>query len=165
MNAMNGFMLDTNAFNDVLDGRIDIAYLKAKKLAVTHVQRDEINATTDEARRNAILSIFRVLVREEPVADRLTDASGDIVPTDSAAWGVTRWGMAKWGFEDRMFEQLRLDLDVLNKGKKNNVQDALIAETALRNGYVLVTADSDLFAVVTKHGGACMNISAVLGIL
>ena len=34
-------------------------------------------------------------------------------------------------------------LDSRNKGKANNLQDALIGETAYKNGFVFVTRDND----------------------
>jgi hypothetical protein len=83
-------------------------------------------------------------------------ASG-IVPTESAVWGISRWGGAKWGVEDGILTGMRQELDAINKRKQNNAQDALIAETAIRNGFILVTSDSDLFLVVTRYGGACAN--------
>jgi predicted nuclease of predicted toxin-antitoxin system len=41
-----------------------------------------------------------------------------------------------------------------NRSKKNNVQDVLIAVTALRRGYTLVTDDEDLASVLREFGGA-----------
>lgn len=76
-------------------------------------------------------------------------------------WGVSRWGQAKWGREDDIFAGMRAELDALNKRKGNNPQDILIAETAIRNHWVLITSDTDLFAVVTKYGGACANAFAL----
>jgi predicted nucleic acid-binding protein len=143
------YLLDTNVFNDVLDGKIEHAVLRGKRLVVTHVQRDEINRTPEEARRKDLLSIFGLASRE---------------PTESLVWGVSAWGEAKWGVDDGRFNGMRQELDKRNKNKKNNPQDILIAETALRNGWVLVTADVDLFGVVTKWGGACAN-AFVLGLL
>lgn len=44
-------------------------------------------------------------------------------------------------------------LNSRNKGKKNNAQDVLIAETALLNQLALVTADADLAEVMKMFGG------------
>jgi hypothetical protein len=41
----------------------------------------------------------------------------------------------------------------LNGAKKNNSRDALIAEAAIANGYVLLTADAHLRSVAQMHGG------------
>ena len=143
------YMLDTNVFNSVLDGKTDLASLAGKRLVATHVQCDEINNTKDETRRKNLLSIFGITLQE---------------PTESLVWDVSRWGEAKWGADDGKFTAMHQELDKLNKRKKNNIQDILIAETSIRNGWVLITADADLFNVVTKCGGACANVFA-LGIL
>ena len=46
----------------------------------------------------------------------------------------------------------------MNKGKKNNVEDALIAETAIKDGYVLVTDDEHLATVAKKYHGECLSV-------
>jgi len=167
MDTRTRYMLDTNVFNDVLDGTIDIAGLKGKRLIATHIQRDEINNTKDEVRRAALVSVFEFLAGEQTptssavagisVAGGACASSNGVVPTESAVWDVSRWDGAKWGAADDIFEGMRRELDALNKAKRNNAHDILIAETSLRNGWVLITADRDLFAVVTKCGGACGN--------
>jgi hypothetical protein len=52
-------MLDTNVFNHLIDGRIDMNRLQGRKLFATHVQIDEIRKTSDEARRNELLACSR----------------------------------------------------------------------------------------------------------
>jgi len=162
------YMLDTNVFNDVLDGKIDIASLEGRRLIATHIQRDEISNTKNETRREALLSVFEFIteslapttsaVAGISVADGCCASSDGIVPTESAVWDVSRWGQAKWGANDDIFEGMRRELNALNKEKMNNNQDILIAETSIRNGWLLITSDKDLFAVVTKYGGACGNV-------
>lgn len=49
------------------------------------------------------------------------------------------------------YKVLKAELDALNGGKKNNLQDALILETAMRDGYVLLTADFHMYQVATVH--------------
>jgi len=140
-------MLDTNVFNDVVDGKIDIATLNGRRLIATHIQRDELNNTTDQKRRELLLAVFEFMSEDQL----------GLVPTESALWGVSKWDAAKWGADDGIVGAMRADLDARNKGKPNNAQDILIAETSLRNGWVLITADKDLFAAITKYGGACAN--------
>jgi predicted nucleic acid-binding protein len=168
---MPRYMLDTNVFNHVLEGKIDAATLKGKELVATHVQRDELLKTKDDDRRRALLAVFSDLTPEHAatstmvagisVAGGAAASRGGVVPTESAAWGVSRFGQAKWGHQDDIFAGMRGELDAFNKRKGNNTHDILIAETALRNGWVLVTSDADLFAVVTKYGGACANLFAL----
>lgn len=54
--------------------------------------------------------------------------------------------------EGRIFSRLKSDLDLLNHGKSNNSEDALIAEVAIVNGHTLITADDDLRVVAEQHG-------------
>jgi hypothetical protein len=132
-----GYMLDTNVFNDVLDGRVDANRLKGHKLFVTHIQRDEINMTRDDARREALLASFAELSTDmSPTSSAVAGvsvagaacpaASRSVVPTESGVWGVSEWGQAKWRSEPTQFEALRQELDGRNNGKPNNVQDVLI---------------------------------------
>ena len=168
---MPRYMLDTNVFNHVLDGKINVDTLVGKDLVATHVQRDELSKTNDEARRAALLNVFNELTPEQAVtssavagisvAGGAAASGGGIVPTESAVWDVSRWEQAKWGKRDNIFAGMRAELDALNKRKGNNAHDILIAETAVRNGWVLVTSDTDLFAVVTRYGGACANVFAL----
>lgn len=156
------YILDTNVFNHVLDETIDVAKLTGRRLLATHVQRDELLNTKDQIRRDALLSVFKVLTTGQApassaVAGGAAASDSGLVPTESAVWGVSRWDEAKWGANDDVFTGMRGELDTLNKRKGNNPQDILIAETALRNNWVLITSDADLFAVVTKYGGACAN--------
>ena len=81
-----------------------------------------------------------------------------IVPTASAVWNVSRWNQAKYGTEGGLYSTLRAELDRVNYKKPNNVQDALIAETAMLGGYILVTDDSDLESTTTKYGGSCLSL-------
>lgn len=44
---MNGYMFDTNIFNNILDGKVDPSLLDGKGCFATHVQHDEIQATIE----------------------------------------------------------------------------------------------------------------------
>ena len=81
-----------------------------------------------------------------------------VISTESSVWGVSRWGAAKWTANDNLFTPIKTSLDALNKGKHNNVQDALIAETSIKGGYVLVTDDAHLIDVTKRYGGTCISI-------
>jgi predicted nuclease of predicted toxin-antitoxin system len=75
-----------------------------------------------------------------------------LLPAESFVPGVSRQDYAKRG-DGRLFTGLKAELDLLNGGKKNNSRDALIAEAAIANGYILLTADCDLHSAAKKHGG------------
>jgi hypothetical protein len=81
------------------------------------------------------------------------------VATESAVWGVSKWGGSKWGtLEDNLFERLLLALNRRNNSKENNSRDVLIAETAIRNHYILVSDDTDLSVIVREHGGQVLKL-------
>ncbi|MBI4191530.1 MAG: hypothetical protein HY525_13455 [Betaproteobacteria bacterium] len=162
-------MFDTVVFNRIADGVLPIDALQGRvKAHATHVQRDEISQTKDSARRKALESVFgNVTGTAVPTASFVLDVSrldeacfggSRIVPTDSAVWDVSAWDQAKWAADDNLYIPIKGDLDSLNGGKKNNTQDALIAETAIKGGYILVTDDRDLAAVTKKYRGECLSV-------
>jgi hypothetical protein len=140
------FMLDTNVFNRVVEGKIDAALLKAHRLVATGVQHRELVQTRDDVKRAALLSLF--------------EDAATVVANETFVWGVSAWGQDKWGTNpDGMFAAMHNELELVSKRAQGcaNTHDVMIAETALRNGRVLVTHDSNLFKIVTKYGGACAN--------
>lgn len=145
---MSKYMFDTNIYNRLLDGYVDIAILREKACYATHIQLDEIQATRDSERRSQLTGVFSEIQTRQ-------------IPTESTVWDISRWDMAKFG-DGEKYGQILLKLDARNKKKANNVQDALIAETALLNGLVLVTEDKDLAAVVTELGGIVCDLRSML---
>jgi predicted nuclease of predicted toxin-antitoxin system len=173
MSAVLKCMFDTRAFNLILDESVPVQLLRDRVFAhATHIQRDEINNTKDAKRRAALAQIFEDVVAASVPTDslvvgvsRLGEArvGGDrIVPTTSAVWGVSRWGQSSWSASDNLYSSLKADLDKLNKSKRNNVQDALIAETSIKGGYVLITDDTDLIEVTKRYGGKCLSLEELL---
>jgi predicted nucleic acid-binding protein len=132
------YVVDTNIFNDLLDGRILIKDLPNDgSYIATHVQIDEINNTKNGERRAQLFLMFAKLRPE-------------IVPTESLVWDVSRWDEGKFS-DGVLFEQLKQELDALNNSKPNNSKDVLIAEVAIVNGFTLLTADKDLANVMTNN--------------
>jgi hypothetical protein len=132
-------LCDTNIFNKLVDG-FPTSDLPCGQLGTTHLQSDEVSRTRiDERRIELLLKLYEI-----------APAS---VPTESFVWGVSRWGQGKWG-DGRLCEALLADLDALNNRKANNISDALLAETAIVNGFTLLTADYHLTKVARKHGAA-----------
>ena len=145
---MNGYILDTNVFNRVLDGALRLPALDVDvSYFATHVQLDELAATRDDLRRKRLLEQFSSIAPES-------------IPTDTFVWDVSRLDLARLG-DGVLFTRIRDDLAKLNKGKLNNIQDALIAETAINNGLVLVTEDRDLRIVVSREGGSAIRIQDI----
>ena len=162
-------MFDTRAFNLMLDGPFPLENLKDGVAAyATHIQRDEINNTKNLERRSALLQVFKDVVSESVPTESLVvgvsrigeaRVGGErVVPTESLVWGISRWGAARWSSSDNLCTPIKANLDALNKSKRNNVQDALIAETSIKGGYVLVTDDTDLSDVTNRYGGKCISL-------
>jgi predicted nucleic acid-binding protein len=145
---MNELMFDTNIFNKILDGKIEPSKLNDKICYVTHVQFDEIQATKDKDRRLKLEEVFSRVLSE-------------LLPTESFILDVSRLDEARLG-AGVTYEQLFQRLNELNKSKPNNVQDALIGETALNNGITLVTEDLDLIKVITEFGGSACKLQEVI---
>lgn len=143
-------MFDTNIFNRILDGQIDVKTLpNTEPFYVTHIQRNEIENTKNAERREALLRTFHGIDHSQ-------------VPTESAYWGISEWGAAKWSDDDGVIEGMIEKLNQKNKNKKNNGLDALIGETAIKNEYTLVTDDNDLREVVMEMGGTVIDFEEFL---
>jgi len=163
------FMFDTNVFNRIFEGRISVVDARrAGILYATHIQRDELAKTPDQGKRASLQAIFTEATQaSEPTTsfylgfsrlDEARLAADQVAPTSSAAWGVSKWGESSWGEEDGLFDAMKAELDSANRQKKNNTQDILIAETAIRMKAMLVTDDADLRAVTRKFGGETMSV-------
>jgi len=133
---MKNYMVDTNIINRILDHKLDLKIFNGSDNAffATHVQRDEIAKTPDKARRDELLSIFQEITKS--------------VSTESALWGKSNWDECKWAADD-LVEKILEELDKEDK-RKNNPEDELIADTAIKNNYILVTEDKPLYKVVNE---------------
>ena len=141
---MPGFMLDTNAFNRALDADLDPAALARRgELYVTHIQHNELHATTNIERRQRLMGIF-------------AEVEQVVVPTAAAVWGVSEYGGAEFGNAGGAYNKMLLSLNARNRGRANNSQDILIAVTALTRGYILVTNDRHLSEVLREAGGTAL---------
>ena len=134
------YVVDTSVFNWLADGRIKREALPSDGgFAITHVQVDEINHTRDQERR-ARLALMQASLRCE------------LLPTQTFLLDISRLDHARFG-DGKLFMSIKAELDSLNRAKKNNNRDALIAETAVANGFTLLTADGNLRSVTEAHGG------------
>ncbi len=169
---MKNFMFDTVIFNRILDGSISIDRFSGNaKYYATHVQEDELNNTSDLSRREKLVRVFNSVVRDQvPTESTVLDVSrldqsklgGDrVIPPETTLWGVSRWGEGKWGASGGLYESIRARLDELKK-KENNIQDALIAETAILNNFCLVTDDVNLRTVTQELGGSAISFQEFL---
>ncbi len=133
---MKQYMIDTMIVNRILDYDLDLKYFKGEGIQIftTHIQRNEINNTPNETRRNELLSVFKQV--ENPI------------PTESALWDESNWDESKWT-KDNLVEKILEELDKKDK-RKSNPRDALIADTAMKKNFILVTEDGPLHYVVTE---------------
>lgn len=139
------FMFDTNIFDAVLEGRIEISQLpKTVDYFVTHIQLDEIEAINKlekMERKKQLLKLFKEIKQEE-------------VATESFVLDVSRLNQAKLG-NGALFEELR-------QGNLESINDALIGETAIKNNLILVTNDDKFLKKVKALGGQAITFKQFL---
>jgi predicted nucleic acid-binding protein len=139
---MADVMLDTNAFNRLLDGGVSTgAMFQRHSLFVTHIQQNELQATRNATRRKQLLEVF-------------TAVEQTVVPTAAAVWDVSEYDGAEYGSADGEYDLVLAGLNQRNGGKPNNAQDALIAVTALKRSLLLVTNDGDLAETMRERRGS-----------
>jgi hypothetical protein len=125
------YVVDTSLINKLVNGSVSADELPNDgEFVASHVQIDEINRTKDVERRAQLFLKF-------------TKTIDKVMPTESFILGVSRLGEGKLG-DGVSFAEIKKMLDSQNGGKPNNLQDALITEIAMVNGYVLLTADLHL---------------------
>jgi predicted nucleic acid-binding protein len=141
------YVVDTNVVNWLVDGTILAADMPSDGVFVaTHVQIDEINATSDADRRARLFLT-------------LASSLSGILPTESMVADVSRWDHAKMG-DGEIYSSVKQRLDELNGGRSSNIRDALIAEVCIVNSHTLLTADRDLAKATEEHGGVVTFFSA-----
>jgi rRNA-processing protein FCF1 len=123
-------MLDTNIFNIVVNQNISLPQKKDYKYFSTEVQYIEINKTKNKDRREFLLNTFNLI-------------NPEIINSETALWGEFSWGERKFGYVSSDFIKIKEILDTLEY-KKNNKEDALIAEITIKYGFILITNDSNL---------------------
>ena len=123
-------MLDTNIFNTVVDQNISLPQREDYKYFSTEVQYIEINKTKDKDRREFLLNTFNLI-------------NPNIINSETAIWGEFSWGEREFGYVSGDFIIIKEILDTL-KYKKNNKEDALIAEITIKYDFILITNDSNL---------------------
>jgi hypothetical protein len=134
---LRGYIFDTCVFNRLADGKIGLTEISANgKFYATHVQLDELRATKQHVRREELVAVFK-------------EVGPNLLPTETFVWGVSGFG-SKWS-DGQLFNNLKACLDAKEK-KANNAQDAVIAEVAIRQSLILVTADRYLAEAARQHG-------------
>jgi predicted nucleic acid-binding protein len=125
------YVVDTSIINKLVDEKIDPSELPIDgEFIASHIQIDELNKTKNAGRRAQLLKQFVEL-----------DAA--IVQTESIVLGSSKFAFAKFG-DGLTVQALKSAIDARNHSKKNNANDALIGELAIKKGFTLLTADRDL---------------------
>jgi predicted nucleic acid-binding protein len=141
------FMFDTNIFGKILKMNSPSILLACKhQYFITHVQKDELEKLNNERIRDRLMSAFRLVPQT-------------LLSMESAIADISRADMAKVGDSlvyTHIFEELSKRKP---QQQEDNSKDALIAETALKNGFVLVTNNKALKEVVLKIGGFAIDFS------
>ena len=133
------YVVDTSLINKLLDGSIHVDELPTDgSFVASHIQIDKINQTKNKKRRLELLKKF-------------VETIDEVLPTESFVLGTSRLGEAKLG-DGVSYYTIKTELDSKNRSKSNNSEDALIAAIAMNNGFVLLTADHDLYQVAYKLG-------------
>ncbi|MBD3374771.1 hypothetical protein GF406_07050 [candidate division KSB1 bacterium] len=134
------YVVDTCIFNKLLEGVLDLADLPSNgEYCATHIQKDELNQTKDKIKRERLSSVFEKVTQIHLL-------------TETTAIGISKIGNCRLG-DGVSYIDIRARLDKRNKGKHNNIQDAMIAEVAFKNNYTLLTTDKDLAHVMIDIGG------------
>jgi hypothetical protein len=137
------YVVDTSLINKLVSGSVHGDELpKDGTFVFSHIQFDELSRTKNEKRRSELLQKFAEIIKVE-------------LPTDTFLLDVSRFDKAMPG-EAVSYNALKAELNGLNGGKKNNCEDALILEMAMRDEYVLLTADYHMKEVATVHRIAYM---------
>ena len=147
-------MFDSNIFDEFIDRPEYVELITGSvDVVATHIQRDQINDTPCAEKRMKLCRIFHDLVPDEPHV-----RGKGLVSTESAVWNISKWNSAKWSSGGDLIEQLRGSVKPdAGRSYVRKTTDALIAETAIKNSFTLVTKDNRLRKKVTKVGGKSMT--------
>jgi putative transcriptional regulator len=148
------YMLDTNVFNDLLEGKISLASFADRCLFIVGVQADELRATQGIQRRAALLD---KLVEVDPTTTLASTFAFDI---EGAGFNQACWNDGSGTFELMLARLQQLDGKTSNeRNHKNQLRDILIAETAIKNCAILISSDVKLRQVVSEFGGSAIDLS------
>jgi predicted nucleic acid-binding protein len=144
------YMLDTNVFNNLLDQKTSASLFAGHHVIATGIQADELRATRNEGRRASLLDVFK------EVAPVRTLASSFALDIEGAGLDQAYWNDGTGQFEKML---ARLEMLDQKKGRRTNqTRDILIAETAIKNGAILITGDFNLRQVMSEFGGRAISL-------
>lgn len=143
---MKRLVLDSNATDPLIDLPGALQYLQRAAAAAgieilyTHVTVDENGDTPDPVRRARLLAALAGVGRK--------------VPTGGAVFDSSKWDEARW-FDGTTVENI-------HQGSPDDINDALIATTAVVEDAVLVTRDVKLTGRAERQGIRVITMPALL---
>ena len=147
---LQSYLFDTTVFNTFLKHphKGDVETLRGKgHFYVTHFQRDELWATPESKTKGNLLSLFYAIAPKQ-------------VATKTSVIGYSKLGAAELS-DGVIFNEILSGLNECErkrgKKRKDNRKDALIGETAERNGYIMVSDDRCLCKVMCSRGVHVMD--------
>ena len=120
-------MLDTNAFNYVMDEEFDLDLLPPKEYFVTNIQKAELARTSDADRKARLLDTFAIVAHKTNTAR---------VFQNSTPWG------SPWDQGGKYFADIFSKLEKV-KPSRGNKKDAIMIETCKYNRLVFVSNDEN----------------------
>jgi predicted nucleic acid-binding protein len=144
------YMLDTNVFNHLLDQKISASLFAGHHVIAAGIQADELSATSNDDRRTFLLDVFKEVAPVHTLSS-------------SFAFGIEGAGLgqAYWNDGTEQFRKMLARLEMLDQKKYrhlNQTRDVLIAETAIKNGAILITGDTNLRQVMSEFGGRAISL-------
>lgn len=135
---MNKFMFDANCFHEISFKNLDILNELNNEYYVTYIQLKELENHKKylEDRKERLLKIFKLLNKEE-------------IPIESMVFGNIVFGKTNIG-NNELFNQFKRELDEI-KLEINNIEDALMAESSIKNEIIFVTSEKKLIEVIQKY--------------
>ena len=153
-------IFDSNVFDDIIAGRLDVSVLirkrvkiqkwyadrgKRVKIYITHIQKDELAACRNEQRRTQLLQC-------------MASIGVHTLPTESFCIGVSRIGEARISDGSDLIRKLE-------GGNPVHIQDALIGETAIKNALTVITNDDRFKKRIAAQGGQALTTEEFLKVL
>ncbi|MBI5390712.1 hypothetical protein HZB02_04430 [Candidatus Woesearchaeota archaeon] len=135
------FMFDTNCFYNLKFREIGLLKGNENEYFITPIQRreleeQEVRGWLTLEKKERLLTVFKLIEKREIALETgiLGHSEAGKLPMKLGTTGL--------------FERFKTELDKLAKNDDNNLDDALIAEAAVRNDVTLVTNEKKLREVI-----------------
>lgn len=142
---MKKIIIDCNIFDKMIfDKDLLLQSLGEYEYFIISIQYDELKKIPNSKKewRESLLSLIDIL--------KITT-----VYTTPAIYGKAKYGLAKYGGDTDAFNKIL-------KTTRSNINDALIASSAISHGYILVTDDNELRRKMKNNNYEVMTYSELL---